>query len=72
MTRLFAIIGLFASLAILFAAYSETPEAASAGVPAAEALAEGCIVREVALDEGYGVTRMEKQLDCPARKQARP
>lgn len=64
MTRVVAIFGLLASLAVIFAAYSEMPEAARADRPTVEALADGCTLREIALDEGYGVTRTEKHVVC--------
>ena len=68
MTRVISIIGLVATLAIMFAAYVETPEAASVESAATETLGEGCVTREVALDEGYGVTRMEKHIVCPKER----
>jgi hypothetical protein len=68
MTRVISIIGLIASLAMIFAAYVETPEAASVESAATETLGEGCVIREVALDEGYGVTRMEKHIVCPKER----
>lgn len=64
MTRVMSIVGLVASLAMLFAAYTAAPEAASVEGTVADTLAEGCIIRNVALDEGYGVTRTEKQIIC--------
>jgi hypothetical protein len=67
MTRVISIIGLVVSLARIFAAYVETPEAASIESAATETLGE-CVIREVALDEGYGVTRMEKHIVCPKER----
>lgn len=64
MTRVISIVGLVASLALIFAAYTATPEAASVEGIVADTFAEGCIIREVALDEGYGVTRTEKRIIC--------
>lgn len=64
MSKAVSIIGLLASLGVLFAAYTVTPEAADAGSRADTSLGNGCVRREIALDEGYGVSRMETRLVC--------
>jgi hypothetical protein len=67
MSRAVSIIGLMASLGVLFAAYAVTPEAADAGLQSEASLENGCISRVIALDEGYGVSRTETRLDCATR-----
>jgi hypothetical protein len=55
------------SLAIVSVAYTETRDNAGAETQAAQASeprSSGCVTREVALDEGYGVTRTEKRIVC--------
>lgn len=64
MSKAVSIIGLMASLGVLFAAYAVTPEAGDVGLRAAASPVGGCISREVALDEGYGVSRTETRLVC--------
>jgi len=65
MRKTVSIIGLLASLGVMFAAYTATPEAADAGLRAEPSRGTSCVSREVALDEGYGVSRMETRLVCP-------
>jgi hypothetical protein len=64
MTRVISIVGLVASLAMLFAAYTAAPEAANVEGTIPDTFTEGCVIRNVALDEGYGVTRTEKRIIC--------
>lgn len=67
MSKAISIIGLIASLGVLFAAYAVTPETADAGLHAEASLANGCFSREIALDEGYGVSRTETRLVCAGK-----
>ncbi|WP_026606917.1 hypothetical protein [Methylocapsa acidiphila] len=67
MNRTASILGLAISFAVIFSAYSGTPEASSAETKTAEAASaagKNCVNREFALDEGYGVTRTETRLVC--------
>jgi hypothetical protein len=64
MSKAVSIIGLVVSLGVLFAAYTVTPEAADVGLRADTSVGNGCVRREVALDEGYGVSRVETRLVC--------
>jgi hypothetical protein len=67
MIRMSSIFGLLMGLAALFSAYSGTPEASGGEAQAAqvtEASGRRCVAHEVALDEGYGVSRMETRLVC--------
>lgn len=64
MNKAISVIGLLASLGVLFAAYSGMPEAGDAGLHADASLGNGCVSREIALDEGYGVSRTETRLVC--------
>lgn len=64
MSKAVSILGLLASLGILFASYTISPETADAGSGTETSLSDGCIAREVALDEGYGVSRTEMRLVC--------
>jgi hypothetical protein len=62
-----SIFGLVMSFAVIFTAYSGVPDAAGGEAQAAqlaEAAAHDCVAREVALDEGYGVSRIETRLVC--------
>ncbi len=65
MIRLGSIFGFVFSLALIFAVYMGTPQAPGADAQATAAPGEGCVVEKVALDEGYGVTRMETRVVCP-------
>lgn len=63
-------LGLAFSLAAVTVAFTETRDAADVETKAAqssESQSSRCVVREVALDEGYGVTRTEKRLVCSDR-----
>ena len=64
MSKAVSIIGLVVSLGVLFAAYTVAPEAADVGLRADTSLGNGCVRHEVALDEGYGVSRVETRLVC--------
>ncbi len=64
MRKAVSIFGLIAGLGILFAAYSVTPQASDVGLRAETSLGNGCVSREIALDEGYGVSRRETRLVC--------
>jgi CHASE1-domain containing sensor protein len=64
MSRTVSIMGLLLSLGALFAAYSVTPQAADVALRAETRVGSDCISREIALDEGYGVSRMETRLVC--------
>lgn len=67
MNRLASVLGLAISFAVIFSAYSETPEASGGETKTAEAAQSAgktCVSREFALDEGYGVTRTETRLVC--------
>lgn len=64
MNRMVSVVGLVLSLGMIYVAYAETPEAAGVENPTAEAVGDGCVIREVPLDEGYGVTRTEKRIVC--------
>jgi len=60
-------LSLMISLAIVSVAFTETRDPAGAETQAAQASepkSNGCVTREVALDEGYGVTRTEKRIVC--------
>jgi hypothetical protein len=64
MMRLGSIFGFILVLGLIFAAYLGTPEASVAEAQSNAAAAKGCIAEKVALDEGYGVTRVETRLVC--------
>jgi len=66
MNRVASIFGLAVTFAVIFLAYSGTPEASNAEAQTAQIEAQGknCVSREIALDEGYGVTRTETRLVC--------
>jgi len=64
MSKAVSIVGVLACLGALFAAYTVSPQAADVGVRADARLGNGCVSREVALDEGYGVSRVETRLVC--------
>ena len=67
MNRVASIFGLAVTFAVMFLAYSGTPEASNAEAQTAqmvEAQGKTCVSREIALDEGYGVTRTETRLVC--------
>lgn len=66
MMRMGSILGLATSLAVMFSAYTGAPEASVAEAQTTAAPSDGCVTREVALDEGYGVTRTEKRVFCSA------
>ncbi|SFK54415.1 hypothetical protein [Methylocapsa palsarum] len=60
-------LGVMIGLAIVSVAYTETRDPANTETQAAQASEtknNGCITHEVALDEGYGVTRTEKRVVC--------
>jgi hypothetical protein len=63
MIRMGLILGFIMSLALIFAAYTET-QGASVAEQASVAPIQGCVTREVALDQGYGVTRTETRAVC--------
>lgn len=62
MVRVGSIFGFALGLAILFAAYMGAPDASIAETQAAGL--DGCVAENVALDEGYGVTRTETHVVC--------
>jgi hypothetical protein len=64
MIRMGLILGFIMSLAVIFAAYTETQGASVAEAQASVAPIQGCVTREVALDQGYGVTRTETRAVC--------
>jgi hypothetical protein len=67
MNRVASILGLAMSFAVIFSAYSGTPDASSVETQTAQmadAAGKNCVSREFALDEGYGVTRTETRLVC--------
>ena len=64
MIRMGLILGFIMSLALIFAAYPETQGASVAEAQASAAPIQGCVTREVALDQGYGVTRTETRAVC--------
>jgi hypothetical protein len=64
MNRAISIIGLVVSLGVLFAAYTVTPEGSDGTLHVDASLGNGCVSREFALDEGYGVSRIETRLVC--------
>lgn len=64
MTRLGSILGFVFSLAVIFTAYMGTQDASVAETKAQAVLDEGCVSENVALDEGYGVTRTETHIVC--------
>ena len=64
MIRMGLILGFIMSLALIFAAYTETQGASVAEAQASVAPIQGCVTREVALDQGYGVTRTETRAVC--------
>ena len=63
MIRMGLILGFIMSLALIFAAYTET-QGSVAEAQASAAPILGCVTREVALDQGYGVTRTETRAVC--------
>jgi hypothetical protein len=64
MRKAVLIVGLMTSLGFLLAAYAVTPQARDAGLRADRSLGNGCVTRQIALDEGYGVSRTETHLVC--------
>ncbi len=68
MIKLGLIMGLATSLAVIFLAYTATPEASLPDAQAGAAPGKGCVTREVALDEGYGVTRLDARVVCVKEK----
>ena len=64
MIRMGLILGFIIDLALIFAAYTETQGASVAEAQASAAPTQGCVTREVALDQGYGVTRTETRAVC--------
>jgi hypothetical protein len=68
MVKLGLIMGLATSLALIFLAYTAKPEASGAEVQTGAAPSKGCVTREVALDEGYGVTRFDTRIVCATEK----
>ena len=64
MIRLGSVVGLLFSLSVLVAAYMAIPEASLAEGQKPAALKDGCVAEQVALDEGYGVTRTETHVVC--------
>jgi hypothetical protein len=66
MIRLGSVFGFVIILTLIFAAYMGTPEASVAEAQSGVAPSAGCVTEKVALDEGYGVTRMETRTVCSA------
>ena len=64
MIRMGLILGFIMSLALIFAAYTETQGASVVEAQASAAPILGCVTGEVALDQGYGVTRTETRAVC--------
>jgi hypothetical protein len=64
MNKTLSIVGFVVSLGALFATYSVAPEAGEKSLHVDAALDKGCVSREFALDEGYGVSRIETRLVC--------
>lgn len=66
MIKMASIVGMVMGLVMVFSAYTGAPEGSSAEAQAAPATEapSGCVTREVALDEGYGVTRTETRVVC--------
>ncbi|WP_395667174.1 hypothetical protein [Methylocella sp.] len=67
MIRLGSVFGLAVSLSVLTAAYMAIPEASLAEGQKQAALKDGCVAEQVALDEGYGVTRTETHVVCASQ-----
>ena len=59
-------ISLFAATVGLFAGAAFFIASGESGLQAQEE-ARACVARPVALDEGYGVTRVEMRMDCQPR-----
>lgn len=66
MIRVASVFGFVVILALMFAAYTGTPEASVADAQSNEAPAKGCVTHQVSLDEGYAVTRTETRTICAA------
>ncbi len=64
MIKLGSVLGFVFSLTVLFAAYMGTQEASVAEAQPSAALADGCVAEKIALDEGYGVSRVEIRIVC--------
>ena len=57
-------IGLLLGFTVVFAAFMSWPNPASVEAQVGTASRKACAAREIALDEGYGVTRTETRLVC--------
>lgn len=64
MFKISSIVGFAAILAIILLVLAGRPEASGGEAQIGVALNNDCNTREVALDEGYGVTRLETQVVC--------
>ncbi len=64
MFKIGSIVGFAAILAIVLFVFTGRPEAAGGEAQPRAAPSKHCNTREVALDEGYGVTRLETQVVC--------
>jgi hypothetical protein len=63
MLKLMSAFGVFVAVAVVVGAFAGTPKA-DVGVRSASVLASGCSIQEVALDEGYGVSRKVMRQVC--------
>ena len=63
MIRLGSVLGVAFGLALVVAASAAMQDASVAETQTA-ALDAGCVAEKVALDEGYGVTRIETRIIC--------
>ena len=64
MLKFVSAFGMFVTVAIVVGAFAGTPKADVATRGANAVLASGCAIQEVALDEGYGVSRKVLRQTC--------
>jgi hypothetical protein len=64
MIKMVSIGGVLLGFTVMFAVFMIRPDPASVEAQVGTASRKACVTRDVALDEGYGVTRMETRLVC--------
>jgi hypothetical protein len=64
MLKTFSVFSLIIGLLIAVALMSAAPETSGVAAQASEQVPPGCVAHEVALDEGYGVSRKSVTFDC--------
>ncbi len=64
MIRTFAIFSCFVAFLVIILAVAGMPQSGDVEARETAVSADGCMTREVALDQGYGVSRKVSQLVC--------